>query len=246
MKKLRSAILDTRSRFAFEPDCPQSLAEKLLGSAEAFGSTEQDPFVRLTSSLSGFALDYSLIWNASDWYNADTHFKSLSSIEYADLVFSYGAASDQSHHDVASDFERLLTRIADRWKATSHGSAIENAISKSRWILGQPVDPESVDSEGYSEAVWNRAIDFLRRSANSLVIRTGRDLVPPEILPGPQGSIDLHWDEPNFEMLINIPRQATAPAGFYADDRGENKLKGTLSTDSADIAFLCWLEGLLK
>lgn len=46
----------------------------------------------------------------------------------------------------------------------------------------------------------------------------------PDILPGPDdGSIDLHWDYPGqgYEMLINIPADPAAKAGFYVEARGK-------------------------
>lgn len=49
----------------------------------------------------------------------------------------------------------------------------------------------------------------------------------PEILPGPDGSIDLHWDYPGYEILINISAGPDAKVGFYGDDRSTVQVKGS-------------------
>lgn len=50
----------------------------------------------------------------------------------------------------------------------------------------------------------------------------------PEVLPGPDGSIDSHWDYSQYEILINIPIDPVAKIGFYCDNRGDLQLKGYL------------------
>ncbi len=47
-----------------------------------------------------------------------------------------------------------------------------------------------------------------------LIYYTGSILDAPNILPGPDNSIDLHWDYPKYEILINIPADPMAEASF--------------------------------
>jgi hypothetical protein len=66
-------------------------------------------------------------------------------------------------------------------------------------------------------------------------------LDPPDIAPGPDGSIDLHWDYPAYEMLINIPRDESSMAGFYGDDRGRISIKGKFDPSQVNEGLLLWL-----
>jgi hypothetical protein len=70
----------------------------------------------------------------------------------------------------------------------------------------------------------------------------GRELPAPAILPGPNGSIDLHWKTPRFELLVNVPREEANPATFYGDDYGSLCIRGNLNTTEEFVGFLgFWL-----
>ena len=90
------------------------------------------------------------------------------------------------------------------------------------------LDVDDHGEAGYSEETWNRAVEFLTKNAKWLWDSFGRVIDAPRILPGPDGSIDIHWDHPSFEILINIPADPGAKAGFYGDDRGEIAIKGSI------------------
>ena len=119
-------------------------------------------------------------------------------------------------------------------------SPLDEAIEASRAIL----DLEPHEDEGkaaYSEETWARAVEFVRRNAKWLWVDMGFVADLPEILPGPDGSIDLHWDYPTYEMLINIPTDPQAEAGFYGDDRGNISIKGKFDPNTFNHGLLPWL-----
>lgn len=66
-------------------------------------------------------------------------------------------------------------------------------------------------------------------------------LDPPKILPGPNDGIDIHWDCPKYEILINIPLDPTAKIGFYCDDKKEISLKGKLNAHGFSSMLLLWM-----
>jgi hypothetical protein len=115
-------------------------------------------------------------------------------------------------------------------------------IESSRWILDLEDDWDEQGAEGYSEATWGRACGFLARQATLARRSLGRDLPAPAILPGPKGSIDLHWKTRRFELLVNIPREEAKPATFYGDDYGTLCIRGNLNTSEEILGLVgFWL-----
>lgn len=119
---------------------------------------------------------------------------------------------------------------------------IEAAIAASRSILTLHRQPDwDEENEPYGEAVWKRATDFVMRHALWLWKYHGIVSEAPSIEPGPYGSIDIHWISPSHELLLNIPKDPSAPAGFYGDDRGHMVIKGTLDPATYNRGLLVWL-----
>jgi hypothetical protein len=116
-----------------------------------------------------------------------------------------------------------------------------HAIEASRRILDLPDDWDGAGSPAFEEATWERAADFLRRRASALWEREGLALPVPQILPGPESSIDIHWQGSRRELLINIPSDNAAPITFYGDDYGQNKRKGQIEEGALDLDLLAWL-----
>ncbi len=122
--------------------------------------------------------------------------------------------------------------------STAH--LLESEIDRSRWILGLPEDWDGEGTEAYTESTWQRAVAFLKQQA-AHVRECGSELDIPRILPGPEGSIDLHWEKPDYELLINIPRDPQRRATFYGDDRVSLQIKGTLDTSTLNLGLIEWL-----
>ncbi len=103
-------------------------------------------------------------------------------------------------------------------------SHIACAIEQSRGILS--------DTDDNGEAVCSpitleRAVNFLANHLHSLCDRFPVGAIVPAILPGPGASVDLHWDLPDYEVLVNVPFDPSMPVSFYGDDRAGNGTKGT-------------------
>ena len=129
------------------------------------------------------------------------------------------------------------------FRAPQHGpfDQIRREIERSKRILQLEDDWDGQGSPRYSEEVWRRAIDCLLRYAR-YSLREGDSVIPtPRIDPGPEGSIDIHWKQQQFELLMNIPSDPNLPAGFYGDDYGHTKIKGKIKTDGINRGLLLWL-----
>jgi hypothetical protein len=109
-------------------------------------------------------------------------------------------------------------------------------------IMALPADFDGEGSIAYDTATLNRVRSFLENLASLLLHRYQSVLVIPDILPGPEGSVDLHWENENFELLINIPADSSTPATYYGDDFGNNTSEGTFEVDQVDQGFLAWLK----
>jgi len=75
---------------------------------------------------------------------------------------------------------------------------IDEAVKKSEYILEIEDNWDGEGSPGYSESTWKKAINFIYLYAEEIWNKLNINISPPDILPGPEGSIDLHWKEDNY------------------------------------------------
>ena len=107
-------------------------------------------------------------------------------------------------------------------------------------ILGLEDNWDGEGSSGYSKETLDRAINFLKVHVNALIEESGKIIVP-RILPGPDGSIDLHWRTSELELLVNVPPD-DGPVSFYGDDfSDDNSIKGTFNLKSVSKHLVRWL-----
>lgn len=109
-------------------------------------------------------------------------------------------------------------------------AALNSSIEKSLRLVQLGDNWDSEGSPGYSFATWSRAVAFLIRNAQRLWQVHSVWVNPPAILPGPDGSIDLHWRTPLKEMLVNVPANSNEPIAYYGDDYSSNSIKGEIDT----------------
>ena len=107
--------------------------------------------------------------------------------------------------------------------------ALSVAIQASRSLLDLPDNWDDEGSPAYAKSTWTRAVDFLLHNAERLWQDQGVVVSAPQILPGPDGSIDLHWRIKNHELLLNIPADPNLLADYYGDTEDGNAIKGKLT-----------------
>lgn len=113
------------------------------------------------------------------------------------------------------------------WMPTSL-EAFVSQVRASEKIIDMPVDPENEEGPKYSRETWERVAQFLLCYAQEAHTTFGIVLPTPKISPGSAGSIDVLWRNPKFRFLLKIPKDVGVPASYYGDDRGLNKVQGTL------------------
>jgi bifunctional DNA-binding transcriptional regulator/antitoxin component of YhaV-PrlF toxin-antitoxin module len=119
--------------------------------------------------------------------------------------------------------------------------SIQEVIDSSRWILQLEEDWDENGSGQYAQATYERACNFLAELAEVSARRFGQDLPTPKILPGPDGTIDIHWKMPQFELLVNVSHDSARPVSFYGDDYGLSFIKGHVTTPEATRHLVVWL-----
>ena len=127
-----------------------------------------------------------------------------------------------------------------KWVDAGSLNELENAIVKSEWLLTLEDDWDDEGAQKYSRETLDRALLFLKNHMQWAREKNGAALAVPRILPGPNGSIDLHWKSPAYEVLLNIP-PAPALASFYGDDYGNIRIQGTLDPSAFNLGVLSWL-----
>ncbi len=122
---------------------------------------------------------------------------------------------------------------------------LSREIERSRRILDFEENWDGEGSPAYKEETWTRAVEFTKKLVDLLLtdvppIEDHPEIFVPEILPGPNGSIDLDWENERFDLLINIPVEGNL-ADFYGDDYGENKMKGQVNIEKPNPGFFTFL-----
>jgi hypothetical protein len=116
-----------------------------------------------------------------------------------------------------------------------------DTIQKSKAILDLPDDWDDAGSPPFKLETWERVRHLLVTHAAFVWQRTGMVLPVPRILPGPNGSIDLHWKTYRRELLLNVPEDARESITYYGDDFGEDRKKGSIEPGALDPGLFTWL-----
>ena len=117
---------------------------------------------------------------------------------------------------------------------------LDSEIERSRRLLTWEDDWDGEGSPGYKESTWTRAVEFLKVHVLWINEQFGITVSTPQILPGPAGSIDMHWRTQDRELLINVPAEQSELATFYGDNFGNRVIRGSFdpSEQQAVLLFL--------
>jgi hypothetical protein len=98
-------------------------------------------------------------------------------------------------------------------------------------------DINNNSGRAYSPETWEKAVRFIAGYAQWLFDVFGKVIFTPKIYHGPDGSIDLYWENPRFNLLINIP-PGDEPATFYGDNYGSQVIEGKFDPSRFQQALL--------
>jgi len=137
--------------------------------------------------------------------------------------------------------EAMLRRVSPVRIQEDDLEQLESMIRESRSILQLKDDFDGMGSTHYTEEVWQRAARFVRLQWGEHFRVFGEPMPLPEIEPGPRGSIDIYWETPDFDLLVNIPSDPQKEAEFSGDRNGKRKFDGTLDTSLPNRGLVSWL-----
>lgn len=118
---------------------------------------------------------------------------------------------------------------------------IEDAIEGSRWILELPDDWDELGSPRYDEETWMRAAHLLRLLAEGAYDIFSHKLPIPRISPADENSIDLFWENPRRNLLINIPWSRKEKGSYYGSSATAETISGTVDPDRRRLDLIAWL-----
>ncbi|GEM_PF-5796755 len=120
-------------------------------------------------------------------------------------------------------------------------SHLRDCLKKSTQLLGLANGWDGEDGRPISKLTWRRAVEFVIGQAQSHWLASSRRMDPPDLTPVPDGSIDVHWDYTNYELLVNIPSGTATIASFYGDNRRSTKIEGEFDLSSPLPGLALWL-----
>jgi hypothetical protein len=121
-------------------------------------------------------------------------------------------------------------------------NSIAEAVRASRSVLDLKDDWDGEGSPSYDEAVWERAGRFVLNNALQLWRESGRVIRPPDIFPGPDGSVDLLWESGEATLLVNVPPQPDMPVKWFGSLKdGTESTKGTMDASGKNLRLMTWL-----
>lgn len=106
-------------------------------------------------------------------------------------------------------------------RVPAHLRYLEDAISRSTAMLELEDNWDREGSPGYHKETWARAVTFLLNMSAELWTDKDQAVPVPRIGKGPEGSIDIHWQLPDRELLVNIAAFPANSMSFYGDLLGE-------------------------
>lgn len=122
--------------------------------------------------------------------------------------------------------------------------SIFEAIDKSKYILDLKENWDDEGTANYSFEVWEKAILFVSRLSIKIYKTCNQIIIAPKIYHGPNGSIDVYWENESFNLLINIPQDGLGT--FYGDNYKDNKSEGSFDPSTINLnlfPFLIELHG---
>ncbi|MES2460653.1 MAG: hypothetical protein V4671_08710 [Armatimonadota bacterium] len=105
---------------------------------------------------------------------------------------------------------------------------LKKAVEKSEWILKLEDDWDGEGSPPYKRGTWERSCKFLLANATEIVASGYGIVLTPQINNGPEGSIDLYWDNAGSTLLINFPEDPKATVTYYGSGTQGANVQGTL------------------
>ncbi len=122
-------------------------------------------------------------------------------------------------------------------------TALAQSIRQSRWMLELEPDWDGQGSPPYSSDTWDRAATLLLTGAVDYLGHHHQTIPIPAFDNGPEGSIDIFWDFPDGQVLLNVPAELDSPVRYYGHSSLGFEIRGTESLARQQKWFPCCSTG---
>jgi len=117
-----------------------------------------------------------------------------------------------------------------------------STFERSKEFLYWEHDWDGEGARSYSQETWHRARQFLLDGVKQLSQDCSIAIHVPRILPGPDGSIDIHWQLSDRQLLLNIPPDPDESVEYYGKKRPGHEIKGAFPLSEPDLEPLTWVK----
>jgi hypothetical protein len=121
---------------------------------------------------------------------------------------------------------------------------VDLVISKAQELL--KLSPEWDGEEGtqtIDRETLKRATSILRGLADIMWSENSQRIIPPQIGPCQDGSIDLYWNTSTFTLLINVPSIDKGLPDYFGDKSDGVSIKGSIKPDHSLVFLAKWIRG---
>ena len=136
-------------------------------------------------------------------------------------------------HKVPTDAKSELSGLILKDTILQNGENIRRSFVGLREELIKARDllelPDNFDGEGsprYGMETFKLATDFVASLWELLSDQNFEEIQVPNILPGPDGTIDIYWDSPKFALLINVSTSEKQAISYYGKT-GDKEIEGS-------------------
>jgi hypothetical protein len=133
------------------------------------------------------------------------------------------------------------TPQVQKWVKYEEPDDLKAEIEQAEALIESAGDLNGEGVQIYSRNTFDRAAAFLRLHSDLLLEQYRIYLPVPNIGPGPDGSIDIHWKYRSWELLVNIPANPDENAVFYGDNYGTQKIRGSVDPTVFNFGLFMWL-----
>jgi hypothetical protein len=125
---------------------------------------------------------------------------------------------------------------------------LESVIEDARNILNLDNDWDGNEAVSYNAEIWEKALEFVVNMHLKAFKYFDVELDYPKIQPGPDGSIDIVWEETlKYEILANFSTDKENIVNFYGEDNTNGSFfKGSFKESSHCSSLLMILIGMKK
>ena len=134
--------------------------------------------------------------------------------------------------------------LGNKSRTVSQFTSLINALQNAKAMLELPDDWDDAGSPAIEAPTLRRAAVLLILHAAMVWAHFSVVVPTPRILPGPEGSVDLHWKTNRRELLINIPSYPQVPSPYYGDDLGSDRRKGVIEPGAVNLELFAWLTAI--